>query len=341
MDIVLLIFKILGIVLLILLCFLVLLLFLVVFFPVSYRLGASYQETLTARVKVHWLFHFVSVTLDYSEDKKRCILRLLGIPLADFLNPKPKKVKKEKRKAQKRKSKSQKKKKERPNKEKTKSEEKSQEKNPIKEPVKKEAPPEPEAVFRKEEPEQTKTEPGKTKAESGETKTEAGETKNLRAKLWDFMQRIFQFPKRLWQVIKNMLQKCRDLWNKGIDIKEKLEKWIEILTRERTKTAVGKAKRQICRLLKHILPRKWNAYVNFGFEDPALTGQILGYYWMFIGLWAERLICVPDFEHKTFSGNIRAKGHIQVFQLIYAAYQFLFDKDLVYLRKLGSEMNSD
>ena len=327
MDIVLLILKILGIVLLILLCFLVLLLFLVVFFPVSYRFGASYQETLTARVKVHWLFHFVSVTLDYGEDKKRCILRLLGIPLADFLNPKPKKVKKEKRKAQKIKSKSQKKKNGKPKKEKTKSEEKSQEKNPIKEQVKKEAPPKPEAAFQKEEPEQTKTEPGKTK--------------NLRAKLWDFVQRIFQFPKRLWQVIKNMLQKCRDLWNKGIDIREKLKKWIEILSRERTKTAVGKAKRQICRLLKHILPRKWNAYVNFGFEDPALTGQILGYYWMFIGLWAERLICVPDFEHKTFSGNIRAKGHIQVFQLIYAAYQFLFDKDLVYLRKLGSEMNSD
>lgn len=355
MEIVLLILKIIGIVLLVLLGLLILLILLVVFFPISYRINASYGETLTAKVKVHWLFHFVSVTLDYGEKGKRCILRLLGIPIADFLNPKPKKEKQRK----KAKEKSKKKKK-------RKAKNGNSEKRPVNtetadmqrtEPqsaaeakstadARTTAQPQSAAETRTTAKAQTAAD-ARTTAQPQDAREEAAEQdqaekpKSLWDKLKDFFAKLFSIPARIVQVIKSILQKCKDLWEKGVNIKEKLNKCIEILSRERTKTAVGKAKHQIIRLLKHILPRKWNAYVNFGFDDPAVTGQILGYYWMLIGLWGEHFICVPDFEHKTFSGNIEAKGRIQVFQLIYVAYQFMFDKDLVYLRKLGSEFDSE
>lgn len=301
MEIVLLILKIIGIVLLAVLGLLLLLILIVVFFPVSYRINASYQETLTAKVKVSWLFHFVSVTLDYGEKGKRCILRLLGIPLTDFLNPKPKK---EKKKGKKKKRRAAKKRNTRKKQDAQRKPDTQPDPGMKKEPTPKEAPP---------------------------------QQKNIA----DWFAKLIRFPARLLEVLKGILQKCRDLWNKGVHIREKLAKWLEVLQRERTKIAVGKAKRQIVRLLKQILPRKWNAYVEFGFDDPAVTGQILGYYWMLIGVWGGHFICVPDFEHKVFSGNIEAKGRIQVFQLIYAAYQFMFDKDLVYLRKLGSEIDSE
>ncbi len=306
MEIVLLILKIIGIVLLAVLGLLLLLILIVVFFPVSYRINASYQETLTAKVKVSWLFHFVSVTLDYGEKGKRCILRLLGIPLTDFLNPKPKKEKKKGKKKKRRAAKK------RNTRKKQDAQRQDAQRKPDTQPdpgMKKEPPP-------KEAPPQQKN-------------------------IADWFAKLIRFPARLLEVLKGILQKCRDLWNKGVHIREKLAKWLEVLQRERTKIAVGKAKRQIVRLLKQILPRKWNAYVEFGFDDPAVTGQILGYYWMLIGVWGGHFICVPDFEHKVFSGNIEAKGRIQVFQLIYAAYQFMFDKDLVYLRKLGSEIDSE
>lgn len=306
MEIVLLILKIIGIVLLAVLGLLLLLILIVVFFPVSYRINASYQETLTAKVKVSWLFHFVSVTLDYGEKGKRCILRLLGIPLTDFLNPKPqkekKKGKKKKRRAVKKRN--------------TRKKQDAQRQDAQRKP-------------------DTQPDPGMKKEPT--PKEAPPQQKNIA----DWFAKLIRFPARLLEVLKGILQKCRDLWNKGVHIREKLAKWLEVLQRERTKIAVGKAKRQIVRLLKQILPRKWNAYVEFGFDDPAVTGQILGYYWMLIGVWGGHFICVPDFEHKVFSGNIEAKGRIQVFQLIYAAYQFMFDKDLVYLRKLGSEIDSE
>jgi hypothetical protein len=141
-------------------------------------------------------------------------------------------------------------------------------------------------------------------------------------------------------MIKNIKEKLTAFYQNKAEQKKKLDKWLEVLGREQTKTAVGKAKTTIWKVLKSILPRKWNAYIHFGFEDPATTGQLLGYYWMFIGLWGNHFVCVPDFENKVFSGNINAKGKLQVFKFLYAAYKFMFDKDLIYLRKINSEVQS-
>lgn len=319
MEIVLLILKILGIILLVLLGLILLAVLLVVFYPVSYKLSASYAETLTAKLKVHWLFHLISVTLDYGESGKRCILRILGIPLMDFLNPKPKKEKK--KKPQKKKSK--KKLKKTPEKENTKSPSLS-ESEPFYETAADRRTFEPEPEFQEEKTEET-------------AKESLPRKESRLKKLWE---KIVQFFTRIKQVVLNIFQKIRDVYDKGVDLKEKAEKWIEILGRERTRLALDKAKYHIISILKHVLPVKWNAYMEIGFDDPATTGKIMGYYWMFIGLWGEHFICVPDFENKVFSGTVDAKGRIQVFKFLYVAYKFMFDKDLVYLRNVYKEVNS-
>lgn len=325
MEIVLLILKIIGIILLILLGLILLLVLLVVFYPVSYKLSASYKETIAAKVKVHWLFHLISVTLDYGEEGKKCILRILGIPLMDFLNPKPKKEKKKKPKKKKQKAK----KTAKPQPQST-----SQEMAAPRESRAGEQTagafasdvkaPEPEHGFKEE--------------NADEHSQEAPPVKESRLKaFWD---KIIHFPGRIKKLILNIFQKIKAIYEKGIDLKEKLEKWIEVLGRERTKLAIGKAKHHIIGILKHVMPKKWNAYMEIGFDDPAVTGKVMGYYWMFIGLWGEHFVCVPDFENKVFSGTVNAKGRIQVFKFLYVAYKFMFDKDLVYLRKINKEVNS-
>lgn len=315
MEIVLLILKIIGLVLLILLGLVLLTVLLVVFFPISYKMTVSYQdnheEKLVAKAKVHWLFHLLSVTLDYGAQGKRCVLRLLGIPITDFLNPgsrSQKKPEKGPKPAKAKKTETQK----------TKTA-KLQNETRIKEQADQPVVPKSEETKR----EETKRE--ETKQE--ETKSEGAKNDNGQTA-------------RKGRMVERLLQKCREIRQKGMNVRDRAEQWIEILGRERTKAAIRKAKDHVIRLLKHILPRKWKACITFGFEDPATTGTILGYYWMFIGLYGEHFICVPDFENKRFEGSMEAKGHIQVFCFLYVAYQFLCNKDLVYLRKLGSEINS-
>lgn len=305
MEIVLLILKIIGIILLILLGLILLLVLLVVFYPVSYKLSASYKETIAAKVKVHWLFHLISVTLDYGEEGKKCILRILGIPLMDFLNPKPKKEKKKKSKTV------------APRESRTGEQTAGAFASDVKTS-------EPGQKFHEE------------KAEAHSQETPPVKESRLKA-FWD---KIIHFPGRIKKLILNIFQKIKAIYEKGIDLKEKLEKWIEVLGRERTKLAIGKAKHHIIGILKHVMPKKWNAYMEIGFDDPAVTGKVMGYYWMFIGLWGEHFVCVPDFENKVFSGTVNAKGRIQVFKFLYVAYKFMFDKDLVYLRKINKEVNS-
>lgn len=320
MEIVLFILKIIGIILLSLLLTVLLLAALIMFYPVSYRLEAAYEESLCAKVKVHWLFHLISVTLDYKEAGKKCILRILGIPIMDFLNPKPKKPKPQKVKKKKRKKK------------------KSKEQEPKKENFVQET----EGTDRDSRNE-TASEGLENENPSDNMEDENvsdGRKEGLLDKLQRFWEKLMGFPAKLKALIKSIIQKVANLYHKGTDLKKKAEKWVEVLKRERTRLAIGKAKLKIIKLLKHIMPRKWKAYVEYGFEDPGTTGQIYGYYWMFLGIWSERLICVPDFEHKVFKGSIFAKGHMQVIQFIYVAFQFMFDKDLVYLRKINTEVNS-
>lgn len=320
MEIVLFILKIIGIILLSLLLAVLLLAALIMFYPVSYKLEAAYEESLCAKVKVHWLFHLISVTLDYKEAGKKCILRILGIPIMDFLNPKPKKPKPQKVKKKKRKKK----------------------KSKEQEPKKKNFVQETEGTDRDSRNE-TASEGLENENPSDNMEDENvsdGRKEGLLDKLQRFWEKLMGFPAKLKALIKSIIQKVTNLYHKGTDLKKKAEKWVEVLKRERTRLAIGKAKLKIIKLLKHIMPRKWKAYVEYGFEDPGTTGQIYGYYWMFLGIWSERLICVPDFEHKVFKGSIFAKGHMQVIQFIYVAFQFMFDKDLVYLRKINTEVNS-
>ena len=314
MGTVLLILKIIGIILLGLLGFILIAALLLVFYPVSYKLMASYEEMAAVKLKVHWLFHLISVTLDYEREKKKCVFRLCGIPLMDFLNPKPKKEKKKKKTSKKKKQES----------------------------VRPDHKDTTDLTAKEEKPSyETASSVERQQASMEEEPTNAGaEETEGKSRLKAFWDKITGFLKKIKAVITGILQKIRDIYEKGVNLKEKLDKWIEVLERERTRQALDKAKHHIVGLLKHVMPRKWKAFLLLGFDDPAVTGKIMGYYWMFIGLWGEHFICTPDFEHKVLKGNIEARGHIQVFKFLYIAYKFMFDKDLIYLRKIKEEVNS-
>ena len=298
MDIVLLILKIIGILLLVLIGLILLVLVLVVFCPVTYRINAAYETEIDAKVKVGWLFYLITVTFSYQKEKQKCILRIFGIPIMDFLKPRPKKNKQPKEAKKAKKS------------------------------VKPDPKPEPPKAAKRAEKEPEPTE------DALEQEIQEEQEEKLK-----FTERIKKLYEQLKQTILTLIQKVKDIYQKGLDLKKKADAWITVLGREQTKNGIDKAKGHIISLLLHILPRKWKAYVKLGFDDPAVTGKIMGYYWMFIGLWGEHLICVPDFEHKVLEATLTAKGHIRGIKFIYIAWKVLFDKDLKYLRKLNAEVN--
>ena len=140
--------------------------------------------------------------------------------------------------------------------------------------------------------------------------------------------------------INRISDKIKEIRKKETNLKEKYNKWLVVLKRDRTKEALEKCKNTLCKVLKAVLPRKWKLFVHYGMEDPALTADILGYYWMLFAVLSGHIDCQPDFENKVFECNLHAKGYIRMITMVIAGWKFLFDPDLIYLRKIKKEVDS-
>ena len=84
LQLILLILKIIGIVLLCLLGLFLLVLCLVLFVPVRYRIQAEWTtepENRVVQAKITWLLHSISATFSYKEGKFQQVIRILGIRL--------------------------------------------------------------------------------------------------------------------------------------------------------------------------------------------------------------------------------------------------------------------
>lgn len=82
--------------------------------------------------------------------------------------------------------------------------------------------------------------------------------------------------------------------------------------------------------LIRIRPRKLKGEIQFGFDDPASTGQVLGGIAMIPFLYQTDLRIEPDFEaEKTYvSGYVYTKGHILCIHLIILVIRMLLDKNI-------------
>jgi hypothetical protein len=69
-------------------------------------------------------------------------------------------------------------------------------------------------------------------------------------------------------------------------------------------------------MAKKILPRKLRADIHFGFDDPAMTGQVLAIASMFYALYYECVDLEPDFENEVLEGTIYMKGKIRLLYFV-------------------------
>ncbi|MBR6222112.1 MAG: DUF2953 domain-containing protein [Lachnospiraceae bacterium] len=125
----------------------------------------------------------------------------------------------------------------------------------------------------------------------------------------------------VWDIYDNISGKLRDICKK----KDKLVKLWRLDT---TKDSVATLKFYAFDLLKHLAPKKAKGRVRFGFDDPAVTGQTLGFISFFLPLYHNRVAVIPDFQNKVIEGEIHLKGHITIFYIIKVALKLYFDKKI-------------
>ncbi|MCR4705343.1 MAG: DUF2953 domain-containing protein [Lachnospiraceae bacterium] len=119
-----------------------------------------------------------------------------------------------------------------------------------------------------------------------------------------------------------------DIKKRVLDGIANIKKIRDFLKDETFLRALSLCKGQLYRAWKSFRPRKVNGYVHFGFDDPALTGQILGATSLCYAFYGESLRVIPDFESQVFEGKLDLKGRIRVITVILIGAKLYFDKDL-------------
>ena len=302
MSILFLILKIIGILILIPIVLLLILLI----FPICYQIEGDFDgKSPKAQIKVSWAVIFLRAKAFYEEELNFGI-RIFGIPIYDsrkehwsvFGEHKEKDKKKDKKKHKKKHKKRPDSKKKQNNK-----------KNNKKRVEKKKSTYPSEDVF------------DLTWDEKSEDKISESKIEKTTDKEKEF------FGKRIVNFLKKCYNRCKNFITKISKITNKMEMIGDLFEDEDIIEAVKRIKRYGVNGVKLLLPQKLNAKITFGFEDPYYTGKVLGWTAALIPIYGDHIDITPDFEKRILKGELKIKGRIRRYKILYLLWKVYKDKD--------------
>ena len=130
--------------------------------------------------------------------------------------------------------------------------------------------------------------------------------------------------------LEEKLQRTAD---KAEAIRKKIAHYLSILGSDQAQVFLHNALVQVLKILKHILPRKMDVYLEIGTGDPASTGQILALQGILYPVLHDKVRIVPDFEEKRAEGEFYISGRITLGALLVCAVRIILKKEVLYLIK--------
>lgn len=310
MQILLLILKIIGLVILGLLALVIFLLLLILFWPIRYRALVSYHSEPFADVRVGWL-GMAAFKLKLEKGELWYRLRFLGITLKEKGgSAKAKKAdkrikgKRNKRKAGDRGRTKRREETEYGDIENTENTEKT------------------EKTEKTGETERTAVIEQKN---SGHAESKVKDKKSIASKIAGIFGKIKN-------ILNSIKEKIRDIWNKFLSLCHKIKKVYEFITLKENRDNACALLKIGTRLLKHMRPRKIKGFLRFGTDDPCRTGQILGVLAVFYGFYGKNISIYPEFEKSCFDGEILIRGYMQVGVILFHALKIYLSKELKTLK---------
>lgn len=331
------ILKIIGIVILSILALLLLLIAMVLFVPVRYELNAKKDdEVVDAKGYVSWLCHIVHLGFYYEDKTVPYIFRIFGVPIKKgfFLGEgkssdtedtvKPNKKHVQKTKCEKNKT-------------------DLKEALPVNDNKEINVPPP--GIDIKDTIENTAVNTNTVCSESttsikritcteGDTEGDAegitegvleGGNESFGDKIASFFKSIYDKAIALIKAVKVFFENI----DSGIEkVKKEFDFYQRFLEDEHNKAAMELAFKEVKRVLKAVLPVRVAGDIEFGFDDPATTGQILVFLSILYPRIPRKLSVHPDFENVLFEGNIKVKGRIFLIVLLIAGWKVYFSKDI-------------
>lgn len=173
-------------------------------------------------------------------------------------------------------------------------------------------------------------EESRNRSKEDETSSKPGKSKfNIKAFISEKLTLIKELIFKLLNIIKNTLIK---IYKFLLHIESDEESAISKLNKGKTflkdnklgiKAIIDTSKK----LINHIKPRKISGDVEFGFDNPAITGQVLGIIAIFYSRYYESFKLTPNFEEKILKGQIFVKGRIRIFSIAIIIVKLILNKN--------------
>ncbi len=111
-------------------------------------------------------------------------------------------------------------------------------------------------------------------------------------------------------------------------LNEKKDKLEDFICDEVHKTALKKVKNELFCFLKRLKPKKFHLKLKFGFDDPSLTGKVLGAICMLYPIFEDNIDIEPDFENVVLEGETFLKGKFRCSYIFSMGLHLLLDKNV-------------
>lgn len=341
--------------LLFLLLFLLVLAGCILWIPIRYRFYGNYGEEKVLQGKASWLLHLVHAQIQY-EEEWNISFRILGIDIVGLL--KKRADKKAAKKAKKRKRQLKKAQKAKQPKESLQAKEQPedmQRQTESKEDLSiaqisgqtdQDISNEDNTMFSTETSDKKESETSDTKvseisdrkkSETHDTKvSEISDRKESETSEQKESEEAGKKKKRRFSLIERIKKWIRSIKNAIAMIRKRIRQagWLKALWQDdNTQALVCILKDNVLHLWRKCKPKKLEAKICFGTEQPDTTGEILALLAIFYAYYGSSVTIIPDFEQARLEGWIRMKGHISVFTVLVILVKIYMSKEWNQFRK--------
>ena len=286
----------------------IILLFLIIlniflFVPFRYKIGGSNKETLYGYFLLTFFLSFLRIRVYYKEKMGYASLRLFGIKIFDKEIPELIEMLENLSDKLSKKDKS----------------ETKESTNEGSEEAKQETIPDPDT----EEFEITEEEIEEFLNEPDETDDMNALEKNISflSSLKDFILNI----KKKWYNFKEFINEKIKQWELT---KKYIKFYWKVLNHPSFKPTIILFKDICIKAVKHVFPRKWRMHIEYGDEDPYLTGKVHGIICMARGYFNKEIDFTPVWDENRFLIDGYVSGRVQMFVFLAMAFKIFTNKHL-------------
>ncbi len=143
--------------------------------------------------------------------------------------------------------------------------------------------------------------------------------------------KILEFFTMLCGIPGRIVAGCGLIIDKMLTVFGKITLITDFFFDDRTQDAIHMLLCKTGNLLGHVRPRTLSGHLDFGFDDPSITGRVLGILSVFLPQVGKTFDINPDFENSHLECDITSSGRIYLFYLIYIAASTYFNKNIKYV----------